>query len=92
MNRESAETVGLTALGWILVDAGRSADFLRLSGASAEDLRAGASDPAFLGFVLDFLLQSDDAVIDFCDENGLGYDIPARARRALPGGDAPGWT
>jgi hypothetical protein len=35
----------------------------------------------------------DDAwVTAFCDLQGLGYDVPMRARAALPGGAEMHWT
>ncbi|MEM9048463.1 MAG: DUF3572 domain-containing protein [Pseudomonadota bacterium] len=82
----SAEAVALQALAWLLSDARLQAGFLAQSGADAQALRRGATDPVFLGFVLDYLLMSDDHIVDFCDMAGLDYDAPARARHALPGG------
>lgn len=92
MNREQAETVALKALGWLMEEPDRMESFMSWSGAGSESLADGARDPVFLGFVLDYLMQSDDQVVDFCDHEGLPYDIPARARAALPGGEAPHWT
>ena len=56
------------------------------------ELRARAADPEFLGFVLDFLLQSDAFVLDFAAEAGVSPETPARARAALPGGAVPDWS
>lgn len=92
MKRESATEIGQDVLVWL---AGRPEDLerlLALSGVDPAGLRAGASDPDFLGFVLDFLLQSDDLVLAFAREAGITPDLPARARAALPGGDVPNWT
>lgn len=92
MKRDQAEVVALQALGWLIGRDDRMAAFLSWSGAGPEALAAGARDPAFLGCVLDYVLQSDDQVIDFCDATGLPYGLPAQARAALPGGDLPHWT
>lgn len=62
------------------------------SGAGADDLRNGATDPAFLGSVLDFVMMDDVWVVAFCDSAGLSYDAPMRARAALPGGEQVNWT
>jgi hypothetical protein len=58
----------------------------------ALDLRALATDPEFRGAVLDFLTMDDAWVTAFCDLQGLGYDVPMRARAALPGGAEMHWT
>ena len=89
---EAAEKVGLEALTWIAGDAERAGTFLAASGAAPGDLRARIKDPAFLGFVIDFLLADEDALIAFSTETGTPPDLPMRARAALPGGDLPNWT
>ncbi len=79
-------------LGWLATDDERLGAFLALSGASADDLRVRAADPEFLGFLVDFVLQDEDALVTFCDATGHPYDAPQRARLLLPGGDVPDWT
>lgn len=92
MQRDAAETVGLQALGWLAGNEDLLPVFLGSTGASSEDLRAGAADPAFLGSVLDFLTMDDAWVVAFCDAAGLPYEAPMRARAALPGGGQVHWT
>jgi hypothetical protein len=92
MERDSAETVGLRALGWLAAHEELLPVFVGATGASLVDLRSGAGDAAFLGSVLDFLLMDDAWVVAFCDASGLGYDAPMRARAALPGGGEVHWT
>ncbi len=92
MTNQDAETMAIAALGWIAVDPERAGAFLAASGASAEDLRAGVSDPAFLGFVMDFLLSDEQAVIAFAEHHRCPPEAIAQARAALPGGDLPHWT
>lgn len=92
MSQESAEVVGLKALEWLLAQQDVLAVFMGSTGASAEDVRAGASDPAFLGAVLDFILLDDAWVKGMCDDAGLPYDQPMMARAMLPGGEAVHWT
>ena len=62
------------------------------AGAGPDDLRARAADPAFLGFLLDFLLADEAALMAFAAAEGIHPGLPMRARAALPGGDAPAWT
>lgn len=92
MKQESAETLALRALGWIASDDDLLGRFLGASGASPGDLVAGASDPRFLGAVLDFVLTDDSLVIGFCDDAGYPYAAPLAARAALPGGEVTHWT
>lgn len=92
MTAEAAERIGLQALGWIASDPERAGAFLGAAGCGPEDLRARAREPEFLGFVLDFLLGDEPSLLAFCDDAGLKYDVPMRARAALPGGDLPNWT
>lgn len=92
MEREAAETVGVKALGWLAGNDELLPVFLGSTGASLDDLRAGAGDPAFLGSVLDFVMMDDAWVVAFCDAAGIAYTIPMRARAALPGGAETHWT
>jgi hypothetical protein len=92
MKVEQAETIAIQALGWLAGDENLCGTFLGTTGATVGDLRSGASDPAFLASVLEFLTMNDDWVIAFCDAAGIGYDQPLRARYALPGADSVNWT
>ena len=92
MSPERAETVALLALGWIAANDELSPVFLGSTGASAEDIRARATDPAFLASVLEFLTMDDAWVVSFCDAADLRYEEPLRARYALPGAEQVHWT
>ncbi|MCQ0094078.1 DUF3572 domain-containing protein [Roseovarius sp. M141] len=90
--RESAETLALQCLGWLLANDDLLPVFMGATGAGEDDLRRGAGDPAFLGAVLDFIMMNDDWVIDFCASVGAANDTLMRARAALPGGQEAHWT
>jgi len=92
MQQESAETLALQALGWLAANEDLLPVFLGATGASSDDMRARVSDPEFLGSVLEFLMNNDAWVVEFCDAHGLGYDQPMAARQALPGGEQVNWT
>jgi len=92
MNRESAEQVGIQVLGWLAGHDEMLTQFLGMTGIAASDLRVRAQEPEFLGFVLDFLLLDDAAIMAFCDDSHLPPEAPMHARAALPGGDVPNWT
>ena len=92
MSPESAQTLAIQALSWILSTEDLAQVFMGSTGASVDDLRARAGDPSFLASVLDFLLMDDAWVTGFCDAAGFDYMDPMRARQLLPGGDLPNWT
>ncbi len=92
LSAESAETIALQALGWLAANEELMPVFLGATGASVDDLKAQAGDPAFLGSVLDFITMDDAWVVSFCDTIGLDYTQPMMARQALPGGAQMNWT
>lgn len=92
MTQESAETVGLQALGWLAGNEDLLPVFLGSTGASEADVRSGASDPEFLGSLLDFLMMDDAWVMSFCDSISMSYERLMQARSALPGGQQVNWT
>ena len=92
MGRDRAETVAVQALGWIAGQEEALGAFLGAAGCAPEDLRIRAAEPEFLGFVLDFLLQDEAALMAFCDDAGMAYETPMQARVSLPGGEQTHWT
>lgn len=92
MTPEFAETLALKALAWLATHDELAPVFMGASGVSADDMRAGASDPAFLASVLEFVTMDDAWVIAFCDAHGLEYTAPLQARYALPGAEQVHWT
>lgn len=92
MNRDSAETIALQALGWVAADPEVASDFLGAAGMEAGDLRAAAGSPDFLGAVMDYLLGDDARVIAFATQAGIAPEQVLQVRAALPGGDLPHWT
>lgn len=92
MRQETAETVALQALSWLVTNDELLPVFLGSSGASLDDLRNQAEDPEFLGSLLDFICMDDAWVVAFCDANALSYEAPMQARMALPGGAQTHWT
>ncbi|MFD3189404.1 DUF3572 domain-containing protein [Sedimentitalea sp. HM32M-2] len=89
---DAAETLALTALGWLLEHEELLPVFMGSSGTSAADMRDRAADPDFLGSVLDFLLMDEAWLVAFCDARSVPYDHPMQARAALPGGAQFHWT
>lgn len=91
-SQESAETLALQALGWLAGHEELLPVFLGSTGASEQDLKMRATEPVFLGAVLDFLMMDDGWVVAFCDAKSLPYGQIYTARQSLPGGDQVHWT
>ena len=92
MGHEQAQIIALQALGWLASNEELCPVFLGARGGSVDDLRERATDPAFQAAVLDFVTMDDAWVVAFCDANTLAYDMPLRARYALPGAEQVHWT
>lgn len=92
LTQEAAETFAIRALGWLAANEDLMPVFLGATGASTDDLREQASDPVFLGAVLDFIMMDDAWVIAFCDQIQAPYERIMQARQTLPGGEQVNWT
>ena len=92
MKQESAETLALQALAFVISDEELRDLFMGATGTGAEDMRSRAGEPEFLISVLDFLMMDDAWVMRFCDGHRLDYTAPQMARQALPGGAQVHWT
>ena len=84
-NTEEAEIIALNALGFLASEPERMQRFLELSGLSPEAIRAGASDPSFLGGLLDYLLTDQTLLLIFAEEQGQKPERNGQLRRKLPG-------
>lgn len=91
MTRDRAETIALQALAWIASDEELLPQLAGATGASLEDAKDRAQDPAFLAGILEFLTMEDRWIRRFCDDVGLPYEAPMQALLALPGQMRPEW-
>lgn len=92
VRNDEAEMIAIRALGWLAADEELLPVFLGATGVSTDDLRKGATEPEFLGSVLDFVTMDDAWVVKFCDAASLPYETPMIARQALRGGSDTHWT
>ncbi|MCZ4353722.1 DUF3572 domain-containing protein [Roseovarius aestuarii] len=90
--QNSGETIALRCLAWLIAHDELRDVFMGATGASEQDVRQGAQDPAFLGAVLDFVMMNDNWVLDFCGQAGLPGEALMQARQTLPGGQEAHWT
>jgi Protein of unknown function (DUF3572) len=86
--REVAEIVAIQALNFVASDPERLGLFLAETGIGPQNLRAAATDPAFLASVLDFVLRDDATLKAFAKAAELHPTNVAAAREVL--GD-PKW-
>lgn len=85
MNDDQAETIGLTALGFLAEDPARLAGFLSKTGIGPDDLRASAREPALLAGVLDFLRSDESMLLVFTSTARLNPESIERAYVRLSG-------
>ena len=82
---EEAEILAINALGFLASDSERLQRFIDLSGLDVAAIRAGASNPAFLGGILDHLLADESLLLIFAEEQQVRPERIADLRRKLPG-------
>jgi hypothetical protein len=89
---DAAQILALQALAWVVAQPEMLSDFLSSTGAYGQDLAQLARQPLFLGAVLDYLLEQDQRVVEFCTAHGAALTHPQMARLALPGAQHLHWT
>lgn len=85
LDTESAQTIALLALGYIVSDEKALGTLLTQTGIDGADLKAQATDPVFQAGVLDFLTRYEDLLIGFEEQTGTHPDDVTRALHALGG-------
>lgn len=87
MNYDQAEILGLQALSHVAEHEDILIAYLNLSGLTLEELKNSAGDPAILGSILDYFLQNENRLINFCESMDIAPDQLQKARQYLPGGE-----
>ena len=80
-----SDEITFLVVGFIANDEELLADFLALSGLSLEDLKNRLQEPDFLGCVLDFLLEREETLTQFCEQHKIHPTDIWRARKTYPG-------
>ena len=86
LGRAEAETLAIRAVTFLAAREDLFLRFVALTGMSVDQVRASLADAAVLGAVLDFVLADEALLLDLARELAVPPDLPARARRLLPGG------
>jgi hypothetical protein len=82
-NREEAETLALSALGWTLADGERAARFLALTGLAPDDLRERLGERPVLAASLAFLEAHEPDLLACADALQLKPAQLVQARAML---------
>ena len=82
---ETSQTIALKALSYLAADSDLLEPFLGATGLSLADLRAGATDSAFLAGILDYFLQNEALLLAFAGASELAPETILQARQRLPG-------
>lgn len=81
MNQELADIIALRALAFIAGDDNYLNLLMMETGLSQNELIKKSEDNLFLAGILDFILGHEKILINFCEDCGLDYTIPALARQ-----------
>jgi len=84
-SREAAESLALTALSYLLEDSDRAGRFCTATGLGGAELARYVGDPAFLGGVLDFVLDDERLLVEVAAASDVPPEAFAAARQRLPG-------
>ncbi|MFP6734957.1 MAG: DUF3572 domain-containing protein [Rhodospirillales bacterium] len=85
-NAANFETLAIQAVAYLLNEDKTRQGFLNATGLEEETIRAGLENPGFLAGVLEYLLSREDLLLDFCEQNEISADLPARALQTLSSG------
>lgn len=80
---DTAEGIGLAALGFLAEDMARLGHFLSLTGLGPDELRAEAGSPRMLAAVLEHLLGDEALLLSFTANCGYAPDSVVPAWDAL---------
>jgi Protein of unknown function (DUF3572) len=85
VNRQDAEEIAIQALGFLAGDPEKLERFLALTGLGPENLRAAASEPHFLGQVMDHLAGDESLLLAFAANLGVQPTQVMQAQQMLSG-------
>jgi Protein of unknown function (DUF3572) len=82
---ETSQIIALKALGYLAANEDLLEPFLGATGLAVGDLRAGATNSAFLAGILDYFMQNEALLLAFAASEELAPETIVRARQRLPG-------
>ena len=84
-NTLESSTIALQLIAFLASDLERMERFTSLSGINLGDMKEGALNPVFLGFMLDYALQDEALILAFAENQQISPQTLAIVRRQLPG-------
>jgi Protein of unknown function (DUF3572) len=84
LNTANAQILSIKAVEFLALEEQRLNRFLALTGIAPQELSAQISNSAFLGGVLDYLLNDETLLFEFCEFADVSADHPRAARLKLP--------
>lgn len=88
LDREAAEAVALQGLAFLLEDPARAAQFLKLTGMQAEDMRERVGSVELMRAVLEHLDADESLLLVFAATRGVPPERVGRAIVLLEGREA----
>ena len=85
INRDSAEKLAISALGYLAQDPERLGEFLSITGIGPDMIRRAAADPGFLAGVLDHVTGDEKLLLAVAAHAGVRPQDLERAQAALSG-------
>lgn len=82
-DRDQAELIAIRALGSLASDPERLGRFLAVTGLGPDNLRAAATDSAFLASVLEYIVADESLLVSLAGNLGVAPDSFAKAHALL---------
>jgi hypothetical protein len=84
-NHRDAEGIAISALGFLASDPERLALFLSVTGLGPENLRAAATEPAFLLSVLDYVAADESLLLALAGHLSINPGVITQAHHQMAG-------
>ncbi len=84
LNTQDAQILAIKALEFLALEEDRINRFLALTGVAPQDLPAEIRNSTFLGGVVDYLLNDETLLFEFCEFTDMPANLPQAARLKLP--------
>jgi hypothetical protein len=75
----SAEDTAVAVLGWLANEPDMLSRFLALSGVQPGQMRDAVNDPGFLAGMLEFLMQHEPTLMEFCQATDTRPEVVVAA-------------
>lgn len=84
LKAQDAQILAIKALEFLALEEDRINRFLALTGVEPQDLPTEIRNSTFLGGVVDYLLNDETLLFEFCEFADMPANLPQAARLKLP--------